>query len=240
MSKCLIIFPPQWSPFSPHLAPVSISANIRRKYHKCDVRDLNIEFYLEVLKKDFIENILVKSVESLPELREELKTIIIEGKSPNEYTFEEQIKAKKLLKFNEIREKKLDESKQVIDNVESAVQLLHDKEAFYHLPLAANSVGIINKALEIVALSEFPQELSLYYFKNRLVKLNYENILKYCSTDNLFSKILKQKAVEIIKNKYDFIGISLSSSSQLLAFLTLAKILKDRTKHALAAIIFQE
>lgn len=230
MKKCLVIFPPQWSPFSPHLAPVTIAANIRKSGHKCDVRDLNIEFYHEVLKKDFLEKIIVESIKSLPLLTQELKSVFSPDKKPEDYTLEEQIKAKKLLFLNNIRDNKLDESKKVIDNAEKAVNLLKDKEAFYNLQLAANSIGILDKALEIVSVSEFPQQFSLYYFRNNFVKQNWENILKYCSGDTIFSRFYSDKAVDIIKNKYDYIGISVSSSSQFFSSLILAKMLKSKAR----------
>ena len=230
MSKCLIIFPPQWSPFSPHLAPVTIAANIRKAGHKCEVRDLNIEFYHEVLKKNFLEKIIVDSIKSLPALTNELKKVFTPEKKPEDYSLEEQIKAKKLLLLNNIRDNKLEESKKVIDNAENAINLLKDKEAFYNLQLAANSIGILDKALEIVSISEFPQEFSLYYFRNNYVKQNWENILKYCSGDTIFARFYTDKAVDIIKNKYDYIGISVSSSSQFFSALILAKMLKAKAR----------
>lgn len=230
MAKCLVIFPPQWAPFSVHLAPVTISANIRKAGHLCDICDLNIEFYHEVLKKDFLEQIVVNAVKSLPDLIEELKPIYSTNKKPEDYSIEEQIKAKKLLFIKNIQENKLEESKKVIDNVENALALLKDKNMFYNLNLAANSIGIIDKALEIVSITEFPQEFSLYYFKNRSIKLNWNGILEYCNQDNIFNRFYSKKAVDIIKKKYDYIGISISSSSQFLSALILAKLLKSKAR----------
>lgn len=230
MTRCLVIFPPQWSPFSPHLAPVSIASNIRKYGNKCDIFDLNIEFYREVLTKNFLNDVIVKAVKGMPNLKEELKHIFKEGKNSGDYSIEEQIKIKKLLLLNEICSNKLDATKQIIDNIANAIQLLNDKEAFYNLKLASNSISTINKALEIVSIEEFPQEFSLYDFKNNYVKLDYKHIKEYCCRDNIFSRFYKEKAVSIVKNKYDYIGISISSSSQLFSALILSKMLKERVR----------
>ncbi len=231
MKKCLVVFPPQWSPFSPHLAPVTIAASIRKAGHKCDVRDLNLEFYRKVLTKDFLQEVVNRQLQSFPSLKEEVKSIIIPGKKPEDYSPEDSVKAKKLLFLDDIKKNKIEFNEKIISDVETAVKLLNDKSQFYNLKLAVNTIMIIDKALEIVSMDEFPQQFSLYSFKNRCVKCDWEHVLKYCTSDNIFSRFYMDKVSDIIDNNYDYIGISLSSASQFFSALTLAQMLKARVKN---------
>ena len=230
MAKCLILFPPQWSPFSPHLAPVAISSMIKDLSHHCDIKDFNIEFYNEILTKDFLKKTLVKNFNELIVINKELKQSLDENKSADDYSLDFQIKAKKLLKLNNIRDNKLEETKRVIELIEAAVSILKNKEQFYNPDLIVNALAIVERALNLVSLNEFPQELTLYNLKNNVILFNYESILSYCSYSNIFFEFYKKSIDEIVSKKYDLIGISISSSTQLLSALTLSKMLKEKSK----------
>ena len=231
MAKCLMIFPPQWSPFSPHLAPVILNTNIRQAGHNCDIKDLNVDFYNEILTKKFLENTIIKNFNELILINRELKEEINKDKNPEDYPLDFQIKAKKLLKLNNIRDNKLQETKKVMDLIETAVSVLRDNSKFYDPDILINSLVIMEKALEIVSLNEFPQEFTFYNFKNNVILFNYENILNYCSWENIFYQFYKNKIDEIISKKYNLIGISISSSTQLLSALTLSKMIKEKIKN---------
>ena len=74
MTKCLIVFPPQWAAFSPHLAPAAIASNIRQSGIECSVMDLNIEFYLDVLQEDYLKNAMSSALSNIDILKKELKS----------------------------------------------------------------------------------------------------------------------------------------------------------------------
>ena len=231
MAKCLMIFPPQWAPFSPHLAPVTLSTNIRDAGHSCDIKDLNIDFYSEILTKNFLQNTVIKNFNELIFINKELKEKVDKNKNPQDYSLDFQIKAKKLLKLNNIRDNKLEETKQVINLVEAAVSVLKDEKQFYDINTVVNALAIMERALDIVSLNEFPQEFSFYNFKNNVILFNYENIVNYCNWENIFYTFYKKYINEIVSKKYDLIGISISSSTQLLSALTLSKMLKEQIKN---------
>ena len=231
MKKCLVVFPPQWSPFSPHLAPVSIAASIRKSGHRCDVKDFNIEFYREVLTKKFLTEVVDRQLKNLPALKEELKKIIIPGKNPEDYSVEEAIKTKKGLFLEDLSKNKIDFIKTIINEIDLSVKFLTDKSDFYNFDIISSAIVIIDKALEIVSMDEFPQKFSLYNFENRYIKCDWENILKYCSQDNIFSRFYTKKLNSVISERYDYIGISLSSASQFFSALTFAYMLKKQVKN---------
>ena len=41
--KCVLLYPPQWLPFNPHLAPATIQSILRNNGYEVYLRDLNIE-----------------------------------------------------------------------------------------------------------------------------------------------------------------------------------------------------
>lgn len=228
MAKCLVIFPPQWSPLSPHLAPASMVGNIRANGHYCDIKDLNVEYYDEILKSDYLKKILIKLFNDFISLSNDLKQSSELQKKEGEHSIEFQIKAKKMLRINDLKENRTNETKQVLAYVEEAVKILKNENTFYDLKLIVNSFKIIDMALNIVSLNEYPQEFSMHNLINQSVIFNYENILKYCNSNNMFKEFYARKADEIADREYDYIGISVSSSTQLLSALTLSKILKDK------------
>ena len=59
--KCLLLYPPQWIAFNPHLAIPALQGFLQN--NDCDVssRDLNIEFYNRILTPEFMAQSIEKS-----------------------------------------------------------------------------------------------------------------------------------------------------------------------------------
>ena len=57
-SKMLLIFPPQWTPISPHFALASLMGQLKNKGYSATCLDLNIEFYNKILKSNYVKNAL--------------------------------------------------------------------------------------------------------------------------------------------------------------------------------------
>ena len=54
--KLLLIFPPQWTPISPHFALPSLIGQLKSNGFDAEAMDLNIDFFNEILAKENIEN----------------------------------------------------------------------------------------------------------------------------------------------------------------------------------------
>ncbi|MBQ7286869.1 MAG: B12-binding domain-containing radical SAM protein, partial [Candidatus Gastranaerophilales bacterium] len=116
--------------------------------------------------------------------------------------------------------------------VEQAVEIMKSKEHFYNPKLFANAVNTINIALEICSSPYFPTKVAYVGFSNELMTLDYESI-KYYVFDretNIFYDYYESVIGDIIKQNADYIGISINSSNQIIGGLTLARMLKQRTK----------
>ena len=60
-NKMLLIFPPQWTPISPHFAIPSLLGQLKANGYNAQAIDLNIEFFDEVLNKDYLEFSIFKA-----------------------------------------------------------------------------------------------------------------------------------------------------------------------------------
>ena len=65
--ELLLIFPPQWTPISPHYAICALLGQLKENGYNASFMDLNVEFYNHILKIDYLKNINEKiMLSSLP------------------------------------------------------------------------------------------------------------------------------------------------------------------------------
>lgn len=231
MKKYILISPPIWPPFSPYLAIPSLFGQLKKEGFDAEAIDLNIEFYNDILKKDYLEKIVkgLKKIQS--RVSKESKNYDYNHNEIDTLPIQVQ---EIILKNNEIEtylNKKSELLKIVPGKVEQALSNLKTKESFYDPKTFITSSKTVLAALEIASLPYAPAKISLHEYINPLFKRNYEN-LKYnifSSSTNIFAEYFK-KWLPIIKNKKpDYIGISITSIQQLIPGLTLSSLLKKHT-----------
>jgi hypothetical protein len=225
----LLIFPPQWSPLSPHSALTLLAANLRANGYDVNVRDLNIEFYNYILTSDYLEKTFEKINPLEDILKEQVAREYSSTKKLEEYSQEFNINASKFLQIRNLKQK----DKTVIENILNllpyAIRVMKDKEEFYSLDLFSKALILINQALNIISLPYFPSELSMHDYMNPVFKFNFDEIKKYCfdRSLNMFYDFYEQAVPSILDKNHDLIGISISSYSQFIPGLTLAALLKS-------------
>ncbi len=228
--KLILIFPPQWTPISPHFAIPSLIGQLKANNFNARALDLNIEFYNKVLKKDYIINAIEKAKAIYEILRFELKSILNPKKLINDYTFSEQISIYKYSEIKNYINNNQNYLKLIPEMIENAVKTIKSQE-FYNPEFFIKSLNVIDKALDIISLPYLPNRLNFDSLNNLFFKFNYDSI-KYFVFDknsNIFIDFFNEKKEEILKEHYDFIAISINSSSQIIAGLTLANLLKVNT-----------
>ena len=94
--KTLLIFPPQWIPMCPHYAISSLIAQLKHHGFESLTLDLNIEFFNDILNKEYLEKNIAKIQTSLTETLEYIKKEYSPNKKEEEYSLEFQ---QKLYKF---------------------------------------------------------------------------------------------------------------------------------------------
>ena len=59
--KLLLIFPPQWTPISPHFAIPSLAGQLKANNFDVNTIDLNVEFYNGILNKECVNQSIEKA-----------------------------------------------------------------------------------------------------------------------------------------------------------------------------------
>ena len=230
--KYLLLFPPQWTPISPHFALTSLLGQLKGSGFDAHVIDLNIDFFDKVLNKKFIENALNTAISGQDELLKVIGKVYSTQKQLSDYPEKMQ---NKIIKYHSIKKIISDPNNgidEVLMYVENARNAIRDKESFYYPEVLVKSVNLLDRALEIASLPHFPSKLSFDNYSNPLFKLNY-NSIKYYVFDrdtNMFWDYYESVFDKIEKYNADFIAVSINSSSQIVPGLTLSALLKQKTK----------
>ena len=229
--KLLLIFPPQWTPISPHFAIPQLVGQLKAKGFNASALDLNIDFFNEILTPDSLKYSIQLAQNELEILKKNLMTVFSIEKKSSDYTFEEQIflyRYNQINKFLQTNNDFLSIIPSIIENAKTTVK----NNDFYSPAKLIESVNIIDRALEVISIPYSPLKIEFEGITNPFFKFNYKNI-KYFVEDkktNIFRKYYENKIDEIINKKADFIAISLNSSSQIIPGLTLTYMLKKKTK----------
>lgn len=229
--KLLLIFPPQWTPISPHFALPSLIGQLKSNGFDAEAMDLNIDFFNDILTKENIEKSVIKTKQQFEYLQKNLLSVFSPGKKENDYTKEEQMFLYKYNKIKNYLQKNSNYFTFIPMFIEEAKKNIKS-ENFYNPMMLIRSINIIDKALEIISLPYTPTRIEFEGISNPFFKFNYETIKYFVLDDksNIFKKYYEQKLDEIIKKNADFIAISLNSSSQIIPGLTLTYLLKKHTK----------
>ena len=228
--KLLLIFPPQWTPISPHYAIPTLVGQLTAKGYNAEGMDLNIDFFNKILTKSYLDEALKKAKMDFEFIKFKMQNIIKPNKTFNDYTFDEQIE---IYRYNQLKNQlvnNLNYIKPLPDKIEEAVNTAKS-ENFYNAPKFIKALNIIDRALELASLPHCPTKINFDSLQNPFFKFNYENI-KYFVFDkksNMFFDYFTEKLPEIIEKDASFIAISLNSSSQIVPGLTLTYLLKKHT-----------
>ena len=229
--KVLLAFPPQWTPISPHFAIPSLSGQLKRAGFEVFVSDLNIDFYDTVLRPSFILNSATLAIGAQDKILQEIAKYHSPDKNFSDYSLDIQNKMVRYSKVKEYITKKPDDFVNISNFIKDACVAIKDKDIFYKPEILIKSMSVIDEALEIVSLPYYPSKISLDTYSNPFFRLNFDSI-KYFVFDkntNIFIDFYKSKIEEIKKIGAEYIGISINSSSQIVAGLTLANMLKNHT-----------
>lgn len=229
--KTLLIFPPQWMPVSPHFALPTLLGQFKDTEYEASVLDLNIDFYNKILTSKYVSNSLERSVKLLPLLKDRIKTYFVKGKKLQDYTFAQQNEIAKASMIDNLLKKKGKDLKTVATIIDKSVEVLKSKQHYYNPKLFTSAITNINTALEICSMPYYPTQIGFCAYSNELLTLDYECIKYYVfdKTTNIYIKYFESVLNRIKAENADYIGISINSSSQIIAGLTLANMLKKET-----------
>ena len=229
--KVLLLFPPQWMPVSPHFALPTLLGQLKEAGFDASVMDLNIDFYNKILTSSYVEKSLNIGKNLLPVLKENIKKYFVKGKRINEYALPQQVEIAKASLIDTLIKKRGDSLERAAILIDKSVQVIKDKNDYYNPNLFVSAINNINIALDICSMPYYPTKLKFSSYENDLLNLDYETI-KYFVFDestNIFKDYFCSVLDKIKSENAEYIGVSINSSSQIIAGLTLANILKKET-----------
>ncbi len=226
--KTLLIFPPQWMPVSPYFALPTLLGQFSDTELEASALDLNVDFYNKILTSDYLKTSVDLAKKLLPLLKNSIRTYY---NKENDYTFEQKIEIAKASVINNTLKKYEDEFSKIELFIEQSVEIMKSKKHYYNPNLFLSATNTIKKALEICSIPFAPTRIDFISYSNPFLTLDYETI-KYFVFDkstNIFREYLRSKIKEIKSHNAEYIGISINSSSQIVAGLTLSNLLMKET-----------
>ena len=159
--KATLIFPPQWSPLSPHCAMQTLCGELNKNDIDTYIVDLNIGFYEHMLTPQNISNQLSK----LSDIKKSVLSIIKKeynpNKSNNDYSEEFMIATKHLLEIQKLEKQDDGTLIKILDFLPHAISILKNNEHFYNLTLLQKAWFVVDTCLSICSLPYFPFSFSL-------------------------------------------------------------------------------
>ena len=198
--KALLLFPPCWHPMMPHLALPSLAAYLRTKGIQVVQRDLNVEFYDEILSRHYLGSVL------------------------NRLQREDKRKA-----AAEAARWALSEGRRIVATIEQAKATLRNSR-FYEAAIGLPALMTITDGLRLASLPHEPAQVhftgyqAAYPVDIPAAILAAARDREHNTFYDYFARLI---VPQIAREKPDLIGISLTSDRQIVAAFTLAQLIKE-------------
>ncbi len=199
--KVMLFFPPNWTPSMPHLALPSLTAYLRQAGIEVIQRDLNAEIFDHILTRDFA----LRSVDRLHSLRPRPR-----GPSP------------------ELMRWAFEQGPGIAEAVDDAKAVIRSR-AFYDGPTSLPAFETILAALQLASLPYFPSSLELQTYNPAHRPDSSRSILRAVDDRerNMFVELFDELVVpDVLREDPDVIGISIPCVNQIIAGMTLARVIK--------------
>lgn len=213
--KILLLFPPSWHPSQPYLSLPSLTAFLKQN-SSYDVvqRDLNIELLDRLLTKNTCREFYQRILDKLRSME------MSHGYSPDD-----QEKRQTLIHAAETLPA-------LIEKVEPAKNSLRS-EGFYDLERYMECVHVINESLGMMSALYYPSSMTALNNDMRYSVYSSQDIFKALDNEeeNIFLSLYKEHILSsLLEFSPNLLGISITSTSQIIPGLTIAKLIKDRNK----------
>ena len=201
----VLLYPPPSDPTQPYSSLPALTAFLRHKQFKVIQRDLAVELLNQLLSPQMLEKARQAAIRRLKRQANTVKNGYLES-------------------FYEIS----DFSDYIIANINSAKDIMRDKNQFYNLVKYEWATRLINLSCRLASLPYYPTLLLPAQYRSPY-KLTLKGLTKATSKrrDNLFYKIFDQEIVpQVIALQPLLIGISVTYYDQIIPAFTLARLIK--------------
>ncbi len=232
--KFLFAAVPQWYPVSPYLAGALLAGQLKNAGFHAETYDFNVEFFNDVLTKEYIEKCLADAKEFVSD-----ENVM----SPSD-DFSEDINTKRA-KTAQVRKKIIEDYfkfdggniENTVEKLEYSMKVLKTKEFFYDAEKLFEAKDVIASALDIASLPFAPSRIMLDNFiANSVFTYDFKDVDYQCKNAdvNMFLPYFENKLKTVDFSEYSFIGLSITDLSQLVPGFTLARLLKKYTNAKIA------
>jgi hypothetical protein len=212
--KISLLFPPSWHPSQPYLSIPCLSAFLKKSgipVHQ--QRDLNIELLDRVLTKNFGLDIHQRLVDLVKKLEQSIDGETGQGSKEHYARAVES----------------LDRFPYLIDEIEPAKASLRSEE-FYHLDRYRECLFLIDRWLEVVSSLYFPTRITVVDNQFMYSIYSSREILQavYDESQNPYLDLYRTFFLpDFGQDTPDFVGVSITATSQIIPGLTLCKLIKE-------------
>jgi anaerobic magnesium-protoporphyrin IX monomethyl ester cyclase len=209
--KVLLVFPPHWHPLMPHLALPALTAYLQSNGVEVIQRDLNIEVFDRILSSTHLRA-------TLRRLRKEEKRVSLKGlnASLQQANLEAIAWAKR-------------EGQRIVTEIDQAKATMRS-EHFFDTSAGREALLTLADGLMLASVPFFPSEFSIAKYQSAY-PIDISQAIRASTQDihfNFFRNLLETTVIpQIRKENPDVVGISLTSSEQIVAAFTLASLIKE-------------
>jgi len=209
--KVLLVFPPHWHPLMPHLALPALTAHLQANGVEVIQRDLNVEIFDRVLTSTHLRA-------TLRRLRKEEKRVPLKGLNAalQQANLEAIAWAKR-------------EGQRIVADIDQAKATMHS-ERFFDVSAGREALLTLADGLMLASIPFFPSEFGITGYRSAY-PIDISQAIRAATQDthfNFFRNLLETTIIPQIRDeKPDVVGISLTSSEQIVAAFTLASLIKE-------------
>ena len=207
--KVSLLFPPSWIPSQPFLSLPSLTGFLRQQGVDVVQRDINIEFLEVLMTWDKVKGIFTR-------MEDEIK--VLEKRGVHE-AGEKYARMKQAVEW----------LPRLTDWIENAKKVFRG-EMFYSMESYMESMKVMERWIELISSPYHPSNISTIDNEMRYSVYSSKDIFSAINNkaENMFLDIFKEHIVHsILSDNPDLVGISITSTSQVIPGLTLASLIKN-------------
>jgi len=220
-SKVMLLFPPEWVPTAPYLALPSLTAVLRQAGHTVIQRDINIEMYDHFFSLEFLIWVKARLGMQLKPLQDKEKAGRLTERDADQKAVVEQAYSVDVF--------------DLAARVEDAKEIVRG-ERFYDAERLEWALNTFREVMQYISAAYYPASLVFYPMESNLgYRPGVSKEVFACLDDeqvNVYRDVCTQLVLPVVsKEQPDVVGVSIGTQMQLLAGLTICKMIKQTFPH---------
>src|SRR5436853_6286807 len=219
--KTMLLFPPEWVPTAPYRALPSVTAVLRQHGHEVIQKDVNIEMYDLFFSDAFMVWVKARMDMQLHELVAKERAGLLTDQETDQKVC---LETKSSWDVFELTER-----------AESAKRIVRGEE-FYEADKLEWALNTFRELMQYISAAYYPASLVFYPMESNLgYRPGVSREVFACLEDdqvNVYRDVCRQLILPAVhKEAPDVVGVSIGTQMQLMAGLTLCKMIKEAFPH---------